>query len=271
MKMSEEKLKGILELHKMWLDGDPDGVCADLSDEDLSFADLSNADLRNATLCRANLRNAGLNYADLSGANLGDVNLNYAKCIYANFENAVLSDANIIGSFFDGSNFIRCNLCRTNLHDTYFRNANFENANLIGANMHGAIMTGANLDNVIVTQGTLFYHLSCPEKGGFVAYKSAIQRDEPCERVIVELFVAEDAKRSSATTRKCRCNKAKVLSITSLDGKQHYDVASSFRDSSFLYNVGETVTVDNFDDDRWNECAPGIHFFLTRGEAVNYM
>jgi uncharacterized protein YjbI with pentapeptide repeats len=270
MKMSEQKLKEILKLHKMWLDGDPDGVCADLSDEDLTSANLSNSDLRNATLCRANLTNAFLSYANLSDADLRYANLSNVICNYANLADAVFLGANIIDSTFNGSNFIRCNLCCTNLHDTYFRNANFENANLMGANMHGAIMAGANLNNVIVNQETLFYNLSCPEKGSFVAYKSAKDYDGMCKHVIVELLVPEDAKRSSATTRKCRCDKAQVLSITSLDGKQHYDTARSIRDSSLLYNVGETVTVDNFDDDRWNECAPGIHFFLTRDEAVNY-
>ena len=41
-------------------------------------------------------------------------------------------------------------------------------------------------------------------------------------------------------------------------------------DSRFVYRIGETVEVPNFDDDRWNECAPGIHFFITRQEAVEY-
>lgn len=28
--------------------------------------------------------------------------------------------------------------------------------------------------------------------------------------------------------------------------------------------------VADFDENRWNECAPGIHFFITRDEAVRY-
>ena len=38
---------------------------------------------------------------------------------------------------------------------------------------------------------------------------------------------------------------------------------------NFIYKVGETVTVDNFDDNRFNECAPGIHFYMDR-EVVEY-
>lgn len=46
--------------------------------------------------------------------------------------------------------------------------------------------------------------------------------------------------------------------------------AYSGYDSEFEYRVGEIVKVDNFDTNRWHECAPGIHFFITRKEAVDY-
>ena len=36
------------------------------------------------------------------------------------------------------------------------------------------------------------------------------------------------------------------------------------------YRVGETVTPDSWDEDRWEECASGIHFFITPEEAVDY-
>ena len=35
-------------------------------------------------------------------------------------------------------------------------------------------------------------------------------------------------------------------------------------------SVGDIVRVDNFDKNRWNECSTGIHFFITRQEAVDY-
>jgi hypothetical protein len=41
-------------------------------------------------------------------------------------------------------------------------------------------------------------------------------------------------------------------------------------DNNFIYKVGEIVEEPNFDENRWEECAPGIHFFITRQEAVNY-
>ena len=85
-------------------------------------------------------------------------------------------------------------------------------------------------------------------------------------------MICEDAKRSSAFGRKCRCSAAKVVAIENLDGTPSEDreVASEF-DVGFVYRIGETVSVDNFDNDRRNECAPGIHFFITRQEAVDYV
>ena len=61
-----------------------------------------------------------------------------------------------------------------------------------------------------------------------------------------------------------------MLSITSIDGKEEYTDVASDRDSNFVYKVGEIVEVKNYDEDRWNECSTGIHFFITRDEAVMY-
>ena len=73
----------ILNLHKKWLLGEPDGVRADLSYADLrsanlSGANLSYADLRSADLSYADLRSADLRSADLSGANLRSADLSGA-------------------------------------------------------------------------------------------------------------------------------------------------------------------------------------------------
>jgi hypothetical protein len=59
-------------------------------------------------------------------------------------------------------------------------------------------------------------------------------------------------------------------SITDLENTTEYNEVNSDHDKNFLYRVGETVEVKDFDDDRWNECSTGIHFFITRDEAVIY-
>ena len=139
-------------------------------------------------------------------------------------------------------------------------------ADLTGANLTGADLTGANLYGANLKGAeNLNFPIACPEEGSFVGFKKC--RGD----LIVELEIPEDALRSSATTRKCRCSKAKVLSITNLDGSAaDISIASSKYDVAFVYKVGETVEVLNFNTDRWDEYSAGIHFFITRQEAVDY-
>jgi hypothetical protein len=143
--------------------------------------------------------------------------------------------------------------------------ANLSDANLSGANLSDADLRRANLSDLYYNEGTAFFAMACPEEGAFIGYKKVRGG------LIVKLLIPEDAKRSSATSRKCRCSKAKVLSITEMDGTPaaKKEVASS-HDINFIYRVGEMVEVPDFDENRWKECAPGIHFFITRDEAVRY-
>lgn len=178
----------------------------------------------------------------------------------------------------------RANLCGADLSDTDLRNVNLHHAllihadlcnadlscaiinaaNLSYADLSGANLRGTDLSKLIYDEDTAFYALQCPETGSFIGYKKA-------HGYIVELEILADAKRSSATSRKCRCSAAKVLSITTISGKSTKvkEIASN-RDSNFVYRVGEIVRVDCFDENRWNECSTGIHFFITRSEAERY-
>ena len=61
-----------------------------------------------------------------------------------------------------------------------------------------------------------------------------------------------------------------VLALETVDGEPYDGAAFSTYDNSFSYTAGATVSVDDFDGDRYNECAPGIHFFINRQEAVEY-
>lgn len=132
--------------------------------------------------------------------------------------------------------------------------ADLSYANLAGADLSHADLAGCNG----------LPPIACPEEGSFVAFKKCF------ENKIVKLLIPEDAKRSSATTGKCRCDKAKVVSITSMDGETSYESAVSAYDTDFVYKAGETVYANSFNDNRWDECSNGIHFFITREEAVEY-
>ena len=196
------------------------------------------ADLRDADLCGADLRGS-----NLRGANLCD---------------ADLCDANLCGAYLRGANLYGADLCDANLRDANLRDADLRGANLYGADLRGTDLRGANLRDA---KGC---YLSCPTEGSFIGWKKASGH-------IVKLRIPEDARRSSATGHKCRCDKAYVMEIQNMDGtKATEDTVRSDHDKNFVYTVGATVEVPDFDDNRWSECAPGIHFFIDRRAAVEY-
>ena len=169
---------------------------------------------------------------------------------------------------------------RADMSGADMRGANMSGADMSGADMSGADMSGADMrwadmrganmsradmrgvQHIEFAQN-LFYPLTCPEKGEYTAFKKADEK-------IIELRIPADAKRLSATGRKCRASKAVVVSITELDGTPAGDEVCSDYDKNFVYRVGETVEMQNFDENRWNECAPGIHHYITREEAVRH-
>ena len=275
-------LKKILDEHLLWLNGEG-GSRADLSNANLSNADLfgaylrganlSNADLSNANLFGANLRGANLRDANLRGANLRDANLRGANLFGANLRGADLRGANLRGADLFGANLRGADLRGANLRGADLRGANLFGANLRGADLRGANLRnadlcradlcGASIDQMMWNIYTVFYPLQCPESGSYIGYKKA-------SGLVVELEIPADARRSSATSRKCRASKAKVLSITDINGNPAGGQVKSNYDPNFVYAIGETVEVTDFDDNRWNECSTGIHHFITRAEAVIY-
>ena len=204
---------------------------------------------------RADLRYANLRYADLSNADLRYANLRYADLRYADLSNANLRYADLSGA---------------NLRYADLSNADLSGANLSGANLSNADLRYADLSNVFYNEATSFFALQCPEEGSFIAYKKARSFKGD---VIVKLLVTENAKRSSSTTRKCRCSEAKVLSFYDCSHNELSNdtfVWSSY-DKSFIYKIGEIVKPTTpFDDNRWDECSTGIYFFITFDEAKNY-
>ena len=168
------------------------------------------------------------------------------------------------------ADFREVDLRWTDFRWTDLRLADFRGADLRGADLRGANLRGTDLRGTDLRGTKGIPPIACPEKGEFIGFKKAYDTRDG-GNVIVELLIRKTAKRSSATTRKCRCSKSKVLSITTLGGiPMHDTVAKSMHDSEFTYTVGQTVEVKDFDPDRWNECAPGIHFFITRQEAVDW-
>ena len=185
---------------------------------------------------RANLSGADLSCADLSGADLYDANLSGAD----------LNRANLSGA----------DLNRANLRDANLRGADLSGADLNRANLSGADLSGADLNRA---KGTLIKY-----RKGKILTEDIIGYKKCRGGVIVKLLIPRGAIVFSINGNKCRTNKAKVLEIEGRDravSKHKY----------MSYYVGDEFTIYNFNCMYNNECAPGIHFFMTREEAVNYL
>ena len=189
--------------------------------------------------------------ANLSNANLWNANLRNADLWNANLRNADLSNADLSNA----------DLSNANLWNADLSNANLSNANLSNANLWNADLSNANLWNAL---NIPFIPMACPDTGSFIAWKKA-------QGKIVKLFVPSDARRLSATGRKCRCDKATVIAIENIDGTPA-DVTEVYSDydNRFVYKIHAHLTIDDFCEDRWKECSKGIHFFINRQEAVDY-
>ena len=168
-----------------------------------------------------------------------------------------------------GADLRGADLYNADLRYADLRYADLINANLRNADLRYADLINANLRNADLYNANLRYvnglHINCPEAGAFIAFKKL--RDG----LIAKLEIPEHAKRSSATSRKCRASEVKVLEIFSIDNhEEKHEVGYSQYKSDFKYEVGKSVFPDSFDEDRFNECSSGIHFFITLQEAIDY-
>ena len=188
-----------------------------------------------------------------------------ACLIGADLRHANLCGANLCGADLFRADLFYANLCGANLCGACLCDANLYGACLIGADLRHAVLCGANLSGLTVAQTSIL-----PDEGDIIGWKKAFALDGA--RIIVKLLIPADAQRSNATGRKCRASKARILDLQDQQGNSlpPDTTAYSSYDPDFTYQKGETIHVEDFDTNRWNECAPGIHFFITRIEAVEY-
>ncbi len=210
-----------------------------IHDENLDGLDLSGMDLSNIDFSGSSFAGAILDRADASGSS---------------FEGCWLQNSSCVGTIFRGSNLRRAS----------FRFSNLTRADVSGADLYAAVLENTQLDDVIFDADTRFYALYCPEEGPFIGFKKCFN-----DR-LVALYIPKESQRTSATKNSCRTDRALVVSITSFDGDQSYTEATSLVDENFIYRKGQWVSAENFDPDRWNDSTGGIHFWLTREEAIGY-
>ena len=206
-------------------------------------------------------------HGTLEGDNIEAILKKYgtACLLGADLRHAVLCGANLCGANLFRAALFYANLRGANLYGACLCDANLYGACLLGADLRHAVLCGANLSGLTVAQTSIL-----PDEGNIIGWKKAIALDGAC--IIVKLLIPADAQRSNATGRKCRASKARILDLQDQQGNSlpPDTTAYSSYDPDFTYQKGETIHVEDFDTNRWNECAPGIHFFITRIEAVEY-
>jgi hypothetical protein len=175
-------------------------------------------------------------------------------CVFA----AIAARADLYGANLSGANLSGADLSGAYLSEADLSGANLSGADLSRANLSGADLSEADLSGAIDANLVIARTRILPE-GSLIGWKKC-QND-----VIVKLRIPEDAKRSHAFGRKCRAEFAEVLEVIGASvGLSNHDNGKT------RYEVGQTVRCHEWSDNWQEECAGGIHFFITREEAEAY-
>ena len=193
-----------------------------------------------------------LEKATASGANLTGANLTGADLSGVNLSRADLSRVNLSGAYLSGANLTGANLTGADLSGAYLSGADLSGAYLSGAYLSGAYLSGVKNADMVIAQTRIL------SEGDLIGWKKCKNN------VIVKMQIPSDAKRSHAFGRKCRAEYVKVLEVIGAE------VGIAQHDDKTEYRKGEIVKPDSFNENWQDECAPGIHFFITRIEAENY-
>ena len=224
----------------------------------------SSSSFNNARLYGATFNSCELDSAVFTNAYLRTAVFQSCMLKCASFDNATLDNMVINDSILEYTSFIS-----TKGYDTTV--------------VHNCCRCSAN-----IIDNSTYYPLACPSDGAFIGWKTVMLRDDNGHIVtegpryaLIKLEIPEDANRTSAdsTSHKCRCDKAKVLDIVVIDTGEHIKDITNIRlldtypvqIQKTVYTVGEMVYPDSFDSNRWQECTSGIHFFINRQEALNYI
>jgi hypothetical protein len=177
----------------------------------------------------------------------------------ANFYGADLSGANFYGADLSGANFYGADLSGADFYGADLSGANFYGADLSGADLSRADLSRADLSRAEETELVIARTRILPE-GDVIGWKKLMGGR------IAKLLIPAKAKRSHAFGRKCRAEFAKVLEIW--DGKKAVKEGGALHDQGATkYCTGKVIKPDSFSTEWQTECAPGIHFYITRLEA----
>lgn len=213
--------------------------------------------------------------ASFKGTAFRDSGVDYCKFMYANFCSTDMDHVTFTGCDFRNCQFDGARFWKVKFRKCIFDEAFFRDCVFIDCSFEGCSTAFGEVRNC---SGFPYVPMACPEEGEFIGYKKVclnLVEDKTAKLCagIVKLRIPADAKRSSAGGRKCRCSHAYVEGVYTLRGEALAGVVgiSAYRASGqIVYEKGKMVYADKWDDDRWNTCSNGIHFFLNCTEAVRY-
>lgn len=233
----------------------------------------------------------GCHFSRLTFSDLRLYDKTIHKCVFheVTFQNCQFISTIFSECHFNSCKFENCEFARNTLEECAFFFSSVQNCHSIDNRMFNSFFNNCSFlsvdseydtfcsssflesvaDDCVLTYSTVrncFGLLpTCPEKGSFIGFKQ-LQHG-----IIAELEIPADACRTSGFSRKCRADKAIVLSFYNKKGEPlNLTYERSRYDGNFIYTRGQVVRADDFDPER-TTCAPGIHFFLTFQEAVDYI
>ncbi len=232
---------------------------------------------------RADFTDAHIWESEFTNADLGFAILKHTQVWHNKFTTCNMHQVDWRDSVIVDAMFVKCDLSSAVFSHTRWYDVTFDHTNLSFANTYGVITEPNGIDRHTVVKfinkcNTLAttLNMACPETGAFDGWKAvyALDSDMLWTDYLVKLHIPEDAKRSSATTERCRCSKAMVTEIVNTKTNEKVNSVVNKFSADFPateYEVGKIVRPDSFDDDRWNERSHGIHFFISKDNALSYM
>lgn len=226
---------------------------------------IKNVEFRNVTFCNVDI-------SKFSNCVFITCKFNRCKfdCVYGFYDCDIKYSSfelcKLYGALFDGCTMYSTFFWCSDLNGAYFKNTNGDKV----------FFQSCEMDNCRSFNSNLVFPQHIPSEGSFIAWKKArcVSGDYgkyDYTDVIVKLRVTEDAYRCSAN-HKCRASKIEVIQFETLDGTKLPDDIDvrSFWNSMFKYHIG-IVESHGYNTNPQDECSNGIHFFLNRDDAVNYV
>lgn len=258
---------------------------ANMSQANLSGAKINNAHFKKAYMRGATLTGAMINRSTFDGAYLYNASFMNATIFHTHMSgayitNAVITDASLYAVLMDGADLSRASFKGSKLGHVNMRMANLQSAKFTSSCItenccfERAHLTNATFTSASISKDTSFDFADlhgCEFDGdeknrlGRILDRPVTGYKKSREGDIVTLEIPKGAIVFSINNNKCRTNIAKVVDT---DGKPEL---SSIFDKEFKYRVGDEIAPIGEFELMYNvECAPGIHFFLTREEAEAY-